>query len=80
MTAKLTSIDVFQVKDRGTVYAVKAPCAFERSLTGLIAAFGDPLEIDGKIFKPVGMESYALGTPVRAGETIGILVWDNVKE
>lgn len=80
MSAHLTSLGAFTLKGRGTVYAVEAPCTFERSLAGLIAALGTPIKIDGKMLEPIGMESYALATPVRVGEKIGILVRDNAKE
>ncbi len=62
-------IDTFEIKGRGTVYAVAAP--EERKRDG--AFMGEKVIINGEERTIYAVESYALGV-IRKGSTIGIMV------
>lgn len=71
---KLQSTGKYQITGRGTVYTALCPIECDRS--NPLAAFGDEVEIDGVVMKPIGIERFMLGPqiPIRVGEGIGILV------
>jgi hypothetical protein len=71
---KLKSQGQFEIKGRGTVFVVYSPISAARDHAALLSAIGVPVEIDGKLYTPIGFDLHCLGTPVSAGEKIGILV------
>lgn len=62
--------DWFDIKGRGRVAEVRNDEEFQRDKGHLI---GEVVEIDGKQYKVLGVESYALAT-IRKGSPIGLLV------
>lgn len=67
---KLTSKAKYEIKGRGTVFAVESPQEYPRDKCPLI---GQHVEIDGTQYLVKGVESFALGT-IRKGAEIGLLV------
>lgn len=69
----LKSEDSYEM-DRGTVFCVSSPIDAPRDLKGYLKKLGSEVIIDGKIYKPIGIEAFALNSPVKIGEEIGLLV------
>lgn len=70
---KLKSLDVFIVQDF-TCFVVTSPITSHRSAIAYFSVLGDLVEIDGTVYKPVGLEFYAKGTPIEIGELVSIAV------
>lgn len=70
----LQSLDVFYVSGRGTVFAIESPIESPRNCKDYLEILGDEVVIDGKAYKPIGLECNLPNTPISKGEKIGLLV------
>lgn len=67
---KFHAEDWYDIKDRGRVAAVRNPERFKRDECPYI---GQDADIDGVVYRILGVESFALGE-IREGAPIGLLV------
>lgn len=72
---KLKSIGNWIVPGRGLVLGIEAPVEIEdRTLESVIKTLGNPIEIDGTVYRIRGAEMYMPAPPIHVGEKIGLLV------
>ena len=78
MTAQTRTTPVFASRGwyrvRGRGWTAMVHCDQERSRKPGESGLLGPVIIDGERFECTGVESFALGTPLRKGEEIGLLV------
>lgn len=66
------SLGSFDIKGRGRVLIVECPVEAPRDHP--MQALGTHIEIDGRVYRILGVERFLPTTPIRVGERIGILV------
>jgi hypothetical protein len=68
------SLDMFEIKGRGTVFAIESPVSADRNQSAMLEAIGPVIEIDGDQYEPKAFEMHMPNAPVIVGEKIGVLV------
>lgn len=68
---KFSAEEWFNVPRAGWVAIVRSGIERDRQNAGLI---GQDVDIDGKVYRCVGLDTWALGTPITANERIGLLI------
>lgn len=70
---KLKSNDRFEVRG-GIVFTTNSPVECDRNLESFVEHAGKEIDIDGTVYKILGVDMFMPATPLRIDEKIAILV------
>lgn len=70
----VSSLDRFELKERGTVFIIESPVKADRKHKAMMESLQGKIKIDGIEYTPLGFEWHLPATPVSVGEKIGVLV------